>query len=86
MSVIKTIGEVIGITDNRRATKVFGAVNKKMTGRGKQKYDLWIFFDIMGFTQKKISEYNYVYLLELYAKTTWVWLKIEKNSKFEFKI
>ena len=25
------------MTDNRRATKVFGAVNKKMIGRGKQK-------------------------------------------------
>ena len=40
----------------------------------------------MSFTQKKISEYNYVYSLELYARTTWVWSKIEKNSKFEFKI
>ena len=40
----------------------------------------------MGFTQKKISEYNYVYSLELYAKTTWVWSKIEKNSKFKFKV
>ena len=31
-----TIEKATGMTDNRRVTKVFGAVNKKMFGRGKQ--------------------------------------------------
>ena len=37
---------------------------------------------------KKACVYNYVYLLELYVKTSWAWLKIEKNldSNFRFKI
>ena len=35
---IKTIGDGAGImTDDRRITKVFKAVNKKVFGRGKQK-------------------------------------------------
>ena len=40
----------------------------------------------MGFTHKKGSKYNFVYSLELYVKTTWVWSKIEKNSEFQFKV
>ena len=34
--VIKTIEKATGMTGNRRVTKVFGAVNKKMFVRGKQ--------------------------------------------------
>ena len=37
ISVMKTIGDATSVTDNRRVTKVFGVVNKKMIGRGKQK-------------------------------------------------
>ena len=35
---------------------------------------------------KKAREYNYEHSLQLYMKTSQAWSKIEKNSKFLFKI
>ena len=61
---VKSIGEEAGMIDDRRVIKLFGAVNKKIIGRGNRSKIIWI-------TEVQQSSFQTSVATSKYFLTSW---------------